>query len=693
MSLPATSTPRANPKVETLEDRSLPSTYWVSNTLDAGAGSLRAAVAAANAHPGSDDIRFRPSAWGTITLASELLLTDAVDIDGPGAGKLTVSGGNATRVFNVAAGVTASIEDLTVANGKVTGTRFGAGILNAGTLTLENSVVTGNVADRGGGGIDNSGTLTVNRSSVTANRTGTAGGGIHNAGTGVAVIDRSTVINNTCVGDGAGILTDHGSTLTVTRSTVRGNVATGYGTGGIASYGGVLTLDDTLVAENVSAAAGIYLFSYPDVGSTVITNSVIRDNGKAGVSGVGAIWSDDFFGVATIRIENTVIQSNTGRTAGGIYGGGQFDIVTSTIDGNRGTSTFGGGAMYVFGNLHLTRSTVSNNSGAVGGISSFGPTTISESTISGNSGVTVGGISAYDLDLVRSTVSGNTATPTGEVYYSSLGVGGVAVNNGRIQNSTISGNVVQAAGMQTYSYQGAEFGGAAGGVFALASLGGGSVSVENSTVAFNRVVNAPANVFGGGGITVGRPFSFVGYFGGTYEGSVTLGVRNTIIARNTSNVGGPDVAGAFVSGGHNLIGVLTADASGFVASDLKGTAASPLDPKLRPLAFRGGPTQTHALMPGSPAINAGDNSGAPATDQRGKARIQGGVIDIGAYESGVGADDDRDDRDDQTRARWDGGVSVSAASLFALPDFPDGRPRWWFLRGAADRSDTQDGRG
>jgi len=107
------------------------------------------------------------------------------------------------------------------------------------------------------------------------------------------------------------------------------------------------------------------------------------------------------------------------------------------------------------------------------------------------------------------------------------------------------------------------------------------------------------------------------------------------------NLVGPDVVPSssgtphlFISQGHNLIGA-SAGGDGFVNGvngDQVGTLAVPIDAHLGPLQNNGGPTLTHALLTGSPAINAGDNTGAPATDQRGFPRIVGGIIDIGAYE-------------------------------------------------------------
>src|SRR4051812_14239999 len=84
--------------VEVLDDRCLPSTFTVTNLLDSGAGSLRAAVAAANANPGADTIDFATT--GTIALTSgELDVTDSLTINGPGESALTVRGGGVSRVF------------------------------------------------------------------------------------------------------------------------------------------------------------------------------------------------------------------------------------------------------------------------------------------------------------------------------------------------------------------------------------------------------------------------------------------------------------------------------------------------------------------------------------------------------------------------------------------------------------------
>jgi hypothetical protein len=111
-------------------------------------------------------------------------------------------------------------------------------------------------------------------------------------------------------------------------------------------------------------------------------------------------------------------------------------------------------------------------------------------------------------------------------------------------------------------------------------------------------------------------------------------VVNTIVAGNTSDQFGQDAFGPFASLGHNLIGK-TDDSSGWTDADLTGKKASPLDPQLGPLQANGGPTQTAALLPGSPALDAGDITYSPGpNDQRGDgfSRIVNGMIDIGAFE-------------------------------------------------------------
>jgi hypothetical protein len=117
---PRRRSPVSQPCLETLEDRRLLTTFSVLNVLDSGPGSLRGAIAAANSAPGADVIRFAPSARdGTIALAAgQLNITDDLTIDGPGDGRLTVSGSDASRVFQIGIGVVVSIDGLSVTHGR-----------------------------------------------------------------------------------------------------------------------------------------------------------------------------------------------------------------------------------------------------------------------------------------------------------------------------------------------------------------------------------------------------------------------------------------------------------------------------------------------------------------------------------------------------------------------------------------------
>jgi predicted outer membrane repeat protein len=165
------------PRLESLEGRDVPSTLTVTNALDGGAGSLRYEIARAH---NKDTIVFAPSLNGqTITLTKgELLITDSgLTIKGPGANLLTVSGGHASRVFEVAGNVMAAISGLTITNGS---SADGGAILNGGVLTLTGCTVCGNSALLDGGGIYNSGSLTLAGCTVSGNYAADSGGGIYN---------------------------------------------------------------------------------------------------------------------------------------------------------------------------------------------------------------------------------------------------------------------------------------------------------------------------------------------------------------------------------------------------------------------------------------------------------------------------------------------------------------------------------
>ncbi|MCA9081353.1 MAG: hypothetical protein KDA58_12390, partial [Planctomycetaceae bacterium] len=139
--------------VEFLEDRVLLTTFTVQNLNDAGTGSLREALAAArdDANTDADVIEFDAGLSGAITLSTATLAVESdVTIMGLGSGNLLISGDNQFVVFDVASGVTATIQDLTVAQGRDgTDAIRGGGIVNQGDLTLTNVILTTNNSRRG----------------------------------------------------------------------------------------------------------------------------------------------------------------------------------------------------------------------------------------------------------------------------------------------------------------------------------------------------------------------------------------------------------------------------------------------------------------------------------------------------------------------------------------------------------------
>ncbi|MET9451958.1 choice-of-anchor Q domain-containing protein [Streptomyces cinerochromogenes] len=244
-----------------------------------------------------------------------------------------------------------------------------------------------------------------------------------------------------------------------------------------------------------------------------------------------------------------------------------------------------------------------------GGIANGHHMTLRRVAVTGNSAGYGGGvfnIPDSHLDLVDSTVSGNTAGEAGGIRFD---------DSGTVTNSTVAGNRVTDPGDRPGSLAG--YGGG------IDIRGLGAVEILNSTVTGNSSSD------GGGGINIAPAYldSLPSPIPDVLDlplGWLTL--RNSIVAGNTVDGEAADCKKAFAaiaSGGHNIDGDgscrLTA------AGDLPSRA-----PLTGPLADNGGPTDTVALLPGSPALDAAD--GCPATDQRGVARPRGAACDIGAYE-------------------------------------------------------------
>jgi hypothetical protein len=630
-----------------LEDRRLMSTFTVTNTADSGPGSLRDAIGLANLDAGASTVDFESAVFSTpqtITLTGQLELsnTSATEtITGPAAG-LTVSGGGSGRVFAIDANVNASISGLTITGGVVNGP--GAGLANyGGTTTLLECNVSGNSAVNGGGVFTGpSGTTTLNYCTVNANFAYGSGVGAYGRGGGIYDLLGSTTLSNCTIsgntaGHGGGVYNYVGAT-TLTDCALSGNFATSgggvaikFGTstltncrfsgdivsgngGGLYSYGGTSTLTEcTFSGETASLnGGGVYNNNF---GTVTLYNCLFNDD-SASVKGGGLANSS-----GTTTLIGCTLSGNSAENGGGLYNFmGSAELADCTVSGN--SAEIGAGVDTNNGTTTLFGCSVSGNSAAAqgGGVFNYsGTTNVTDCVVSGNSAANSGGLGNYHYGttiLTDSSVSGNVASSNG---------GGVVTNYSTttLTNCTVSGNSAATGG-------------------GLYTDNNGATSLSNSTVSGNSAIGDGGGVFTNSGGTTTMADSTVSANsasrgGGAFNGSGALDLGNTIVAANSATTSGPDALGTFASQGNNLIG--QTDASfGWVGSDLTGTSAAPLNPLLAPLGNYGGPTETMALLPGSPAIDTGNNALIPlgiTTDQRGLARIVDVVVDIGAFESNL----------------------------------------------------------
>ncbi len=302
--------------------------FTVINLNDDGAGSLRQAIVDANSAAGTDTIRFQEGLTGTITLTTgQLEITDSLDLEGPGAATITVSGNNASKVFYIysaTAELDVSISGLTITGGN---DQIGAGIFNANeNLTLDSVTITSNTATNGGGGIWASGNpeapvmdLTILNSTISGNTAGTSGGGIYIGDTGGPLLIQNTVISGNTATGGAGggvYLYAPDNNTTIENSTLSGNTSQ-TGGGGIFLYfadAGTHTIRRTTISGNTTGTGGGgALFDSPFNNPVVLENSTISGNTVTACDGGGV-----FFGYATAStVRHTTVASNSATGTGG----------------------------------------------------------------------------------------------------------------------------------------------------------------------------------------------------------------------------------------------------------------------------------------------------------------------------------------------------------------------------------------
>ena len=296
------------------------------------------------------------------------------------------------------------------------------------------------------------------------------------------------------------------------------------------------------------------------------------------VASGGALYAMGSVTLTNVDVEFCGVTTSGTARGGGVFSGGDMILIDSRVSGCRNATPSNGvgGGIYVGGDLDMKYSTLDNNA--------------NDDAIYGDGG---GAFVRGRATIYWSTISNNRATVGGGIDLSGDG-SGTAV----IADSTISNNYAHAGG----------------GIATFMPL-----SLENSTVAFNRIAEPTST-----------PFEYA-FSAGIAVRAAAATLASTIVA---NNVIGDDPGEAADIGGDlpNTIGGML----NLVMSSAFAMPADTIadDPRLAPLAGNGGPTQTHALLPGSPALDHGAADDLE-TDQRGPGfpRVQNGIADIGAYEA------------------------------------------------------------
>lgn len=415
------------------------------------------------------------------------------------------------------------------------------------------------------------------------------------------------------------------------------------------------------------SGGGVFNLGTLTLSNMVITGNRTGDGGTGGSStgGIGG-FGGGVYSLGSLTMTNVTVSNNTtGNGATGFFGGGggrgagiyfsgttltMTDCVVSgntagngtngTSGGSSGNGGEGGGIEAENGTLTLTRVVINGNQAG------DGATTISSTGGHGGGILTFPGVATT---MTNCSVTNNNSGQGGSGFSPQGGLGGGIVNHGPMVmiGCTVSGNFTKGPSVGG--------GSSGGGIF-----NNNVLTMTNSTVSGNRTdldVGRGGGIYNNGGTITLTNCIVTGNLTnqnsfetgrGIHNGG-TANIKNTIIAGNGS---GPDVSGNYNSQGNNLIGATNPDSTGFVNGsngDQVGTTASPLDALLGPLANNGGFTQTHALLSGSPAFDAGNNAlvtsppfnGPPFTDQRGNGfnRIVDGpdanataTVDVGAYE-------------------------------------------------------------
>jgi parallel beta-helix repeat protein len=433
--------------------------------------------------------------------------------------------------------------------------------------------------------IDSTSVVTLSHLNIISG-TASEGGGIFNDGA-LIVIDCKFIGNSA---DGGGGIFNNSGNVTIQDSTFLSN-STGSG-GGILNLNGILTATHIFLSNNVASFEGGAIYNVQ--GTLLLQGSTIYSNAAGYGGGLSSYWS-------TARIQNSSLLRNSATYGGGgiYYDVGTLIVQTSTFQRNSATD---GGGVFVsrYGVLTVTESTLLGNSATRygGGILNYGRLGIENSGFADNSAVDGGAIkySGPIMTMISSTISNNSASNNGGGIY-------IYSDNTTMGNNTFLENSAANSG---------------GGIY-----NGNQLMIWNSTFFSNTATSFGGGVFDGWNAPMwNNTFSgnSANAGGGLYRNTDGLQLHNTIIAN--SPTGGDCVNnGRVFYNVHNLI------------EDNTCSPAYSGDPGLGPLHDNGGSTWTMALLPGSLAIDAGNDATCMPTDQRGIYRPQGVHCDIGAYEA------------------------------------------------------------
>ncbi|MEG4806375.1 choice-of-anchor Q domain-containing protein, partial [Microcoleus sp. F8-D1] len=364
----------------------------------------------------------------------------------------------------------------------------------------------------------------------------------------------------------------------------------------ISGSGVTVNISDMTVTQGSVTGSGANI-SVTGGSTLTLNNSTVSNGTASGTFPNGKGGGIFIHNNSNVTVTNSTISGNTANQNGsGIYNRtGTLTVINSTVTNNRANTAGGGGienrGIATVSNSTITGNSASNNGGGIYNFNATATLTITNSTIANNTVNSRGGgisnSSNGTLTINNSTISGNTAIHGGGI----LNAGTMAVTN-----STSSGNTATTNGGGIYNFNAS------------------TLTIANSTISGNSANN-------GGGISNATATS-------------TATVSNSIVAGNTATTNAEvGNSGTFTSNGNNLVGQNNS-VGGFttIASDILLPGA--ISTAISALANNGGPTQTHALVSGSPAIDAGTNPNSLTTDQRGTGfpRVVGSAADIGAFE-------------------------------------------------------------